>query len=434
MYSDVSERMLLGLSFNEGRNPLTGALVALLSHEDFFNPQHANTWRCVTQLHELNLPTDAAAVLDRARQLNLFLGGVEYITGIIEDPTVVAGISDEAAISAANRVKSFATRRRLREALLRNLELCNTSDLPVEDIMTSVEDDVSDLRKRTESGNTGPVHVAEVLDTVLQRIDLQMAGEVPPPCPTGYEDVDAIIHGLEDEQLIILAGRPSMGKTALMLNYARNNAEQGRTVLVFSLEMAKTQLAVRLLGLESRVDGDSLRRATVSNDLHKLQAMPFYIDDTPGLTLHDIRARARAFVERLGKCVIYVDYLQYIASPPKTFGSGEKDSKDPTGAISRGLKMLARELKCPVVALAQLSRALEQRANKRPMMSDLRESGQIEQDADVIMFIYRDEYYNPDTKEPGVTEVIVGKQRDGAVGTAKLGFENRIGKFQNMTF
>jgi replicative DNA helicase len=256
--------------------------------------------------------------------------------------------------------------------------------------------------------------------------------------PTGFFDLDRMTSGMQAGDLIVLAARPSMGKTALAINIAENVAlKEGLPVAVFSMEMGASQLAIRIVGSIGRIDQGRLRTGKLQDEewprlaeaVERLRTVSLSIDETPGLTPSELRASARRLARNCGKLgLVVVDYLQLMSG---SSGSDGDNRATELGEISRGLKMLAKELQCPVIALSQLNRGVEQRTDKRPMMSDLRESGAIEQDADVIMFIYRDDYYNKDSKEPGVAEIIIGKQRNGPTGTVKLTFLKPITKFES---
>jgi replicative DNA helicase len=257
---------------------------------------------------------------------------------------------------------------------------------------------------------------------------------------TGFYDLDHMLSGFQPSDLLILAARPAMGKTALALNLCRNVAvETRKPVLMFSLEMSKEQLVQRLLCAEAGIDSHRLKTgylaesdwAKLSNAIGVLSEAPIYIDDAASLTVSEMRSKARRIIadhQELG--LIMIDYLQLMSSPSS---KGDDNRAAAMGAISRGMKQLARELRVPVIALSQLSRAVESRPNKRPMLSDLRESGSIEQDADIVMFIYRDEYYNPDTEKKATAEVIIAKHRSGPVGTVELYFEKSLTKFQSIS-
>jgi replicative DNA helicase len=257
--------------------------------------------------------------------------------------------------------------------------------------------------------------------------------------PTGFYDLDRMTSGLQPGDLVVLAARPSMGKTAFAVNIAEHVAlNEGLPVAVFSMEMGASQLAVRIVGSIGRVDQGHLRTGKLTDDewprlteaIERLRTVSLHIDETPGLTPSELRANSRRLARQCGKLgLIVVDYLQLMSG---SSGSDGDNRATELGEISRGLKMLAKELQCPVIALSQLNRGVEQRTDKRPMMSDLRESGAIEQDADIIMFIYRDDYYNKDSKDPGVAEIIIGKQRNGPTGTVRLAFLKPLTRFESL--
>jgi replicative DNA helicase len=258
--------------------------------------------------------------------------------------------------------------------------------------------------------------------------------------PTGFYDLDRMTAGLQAGDLIVLAARPSMGKTALAINIAEHVAlNEQLPVAVFSMEMGASQLAVRVVGSIGRIDQGHLRTGKLTDEewprlteaIEKLRNISLHIDETPGLTVSELRANARRLARTVGGKLglIVVDYIQLMSV---SSSMSEENRATAVGEISRGLKMLAKELQCPVIALSQLSRGVESRTDKRPMMSDVRESGAIEQDADVIMFIYRDDYYNKDSKEPGVAEVILSKQRNGPTGTVKLTFLKNLTRFESL--
>jgi replicative DNA helicase len=258
---------------------------------------------------------------------------------------------------------------------------------------------------------------------------------------SGFYDLDNYLSGFQKNDLLILAARPSMGKTALVLNLVTHVAMKEKApVLFFSLEMSKEQLVQRMLCAEAEIDAQRIRTGDISEtDFSKLASAmgrlgdsPIFIDDTPSMTVMDMRAKARKLmIERQNEPIgmIVIDYLQLMQG--RAGSTGLENRQNEIAAISRGLKGLARELRCPVIALSQLSRAVESRDDKRPMLSDLRESGSIEQDADVVMFIYRDEYYNKETDKPGIAEIIIAKQRNGPTGTVSLIFRNNITRFMN---
>jgi replicative DNA helicase len=435
MFSEGSERLLLSIGLTETRKPLLNELLGLVSHDDFHIEHHGALWNIIRNLNDGQASHDAMAILDYTRSRNIFVGGVEYLAHLHDDP-LAANASDDAVLAAAKRVKEYCTRRRL-SALSIQAKALSESGQPVDQVISLIEDDLLNLRKLSESSRSGPQHIRVALGRVLEDMQNQMDGTLPIATSTGYDELDKLIYGLADEDFIILAARPSMGKTAAMMNLSRNVATGPARlpVLIYSTEMKDVALGRRALSRESHVNLESIRRADlnemdfgrITEGLAKLEESEIWLDDTPGLSLHEIRSRSRSFVAKHGKCLIFVDYLQNIAPGP-----GQHETKEHVSAVSKGLKLLARELKVPVVALSQLSRTLEARANKRPIMSDLRESGQIEQDADVIIFLYRDSVYNPDTKEPGICEWIVSKQRDGAIGTVRLAFDGPTNHFYSV--
>ena len=257
--------------------------------------------------------------------------------------------------------------------------------------------------------------------------------------PTGFYDLDRMTSGFQAGDMVVLAARPSMGKTALAVNIAEHVAlNEGLPVAIFSMEMGASQLAIRVVGSIGRIDQQRLRTGKLKDDewprlaeaVEKLRTVSLHIDESPGLMPSVLRANARRLARQCGKLgLIVVDYLQLMSGSK---GGSDENRATELGEISRGLKMLAKELQCPVIALSQLNRSVETRTDKRPMMSDLRESGAIEQDADVIMFIYRDDYYNKESKEPGVAEIIIAKQRNGPTGTVKLTFLKNLTRFESM--
>lgn len=435
-FSQESERLLLGAALDPARKLLIASLIPRHPPEDFWLDQHGNIWRALQALSDMGMEHDATAVIDHLRRHNLFGGGVEYVMDLADDP-IIQAMGDDSIRQASQRVQSLGNLRRLDKILGEGLRLCRLAGQDAGQILAQVEDDLLNLRRVTESGRAGPIHIQEGVGMVLERLQRQMDGEtIGTGVTTGSEALDKLTGGLVDEDLIVIGARPSMGKTAKLLNLARDGARAGKPALVFSLEMKQVALTQRLLAREARINGMDLRTgmlrdedwARLSDGAHTLSSLDIWIDDTPGLTLNDIRSRARTFVAAKGKCTIYVDYLQKVAPQ-----EGD-DDRTHASKVSGGLKGLARELKVPVVALSQLNRSLESRTNKRPIMSDLRESGAIEQDADVIMFLYRDEVYNPESKEPGICEIIVAKQRDGAIGTVKRTFHAATGTYDDIGF
>lgn len=429
LISQISERYVLCSVMQDGREALSGQIAGLLNAQDFGEEIHVNLFRLWQQLGQSGQPRDLAALVDASRTHNVFTGGEDYLINLATNPTYLTA-STEAIQAAATRVKELSVTRTVLASAKLVVEKAALGQTSVEALTTMLEDAAGNARTSANSSRSGPVHVAGFISVLLDEIEQRLDGhEIESAVTTSFPRVDDLLGGgLVDEDLIVLAARPSMGKTAMEVNFAVGAADAGRAVLLFSMEMRGTSMVKRMISKVGRVPGATFASAellpdrleTIYEAAHKIGNQPIFIDESSGLSLAEIRTRSRLFAaEHAGKkIVIGVDYLQLIsagaASKPGT------DARVVVGDASKGLKQLARELKCPVIALAQLSRTVEQRANKRPMMSDLKESGQIEQDADVIMFLYRDEYYNPETPEPGITELIVAKQREGATGTVKL--------------
>jgi replicative DNA helicase len=315
----------------------------------------------------------------------------------------------------------------------------NTNGRPVTNILDEAEQKIFSIGEEGSRMRQGFQSMDKLVVQLLDRVEemSQNPNDIT-GVPTGFFDLDRMTSGMQAGDLIVLAARPSMGKTALAINIAEHVAlQEDLPVAVFSMEMGASQLAIRIVGSIGRIDQGRLRTGKLIDDewprlsdaIERLKTVSLSIDETPGLTTSELRASARRLARSCGKLgLVVVDYLQLMS------GSGGGDGENRAtelGEISRGLKMLAKELQCPVIALSQLNRGVEQRTDKRPMMSDLRESGAIEQDADVIMFIYRDDYYNKDSKEPGVAEIIIAKQRNGPTGTVKLTFLKPITKFES---
>jgi len=317
----------------------------------------------------------------------------------------------------------------------------NTQGRAVSQILDEAEGRIFKIGEEGSRNRQGFQGIDKLVTALIDRVNelAENGAEDVTGVRTGFYDMDRMTAGLQKGDLIVLAARPSMGKTAFALNIAENVAvNEGLPVLVFSMEMGAAQLALRMVGSLGRIDQSGLRTGRLKNEewerlaeaVDRLGRVQMFIDETPALNSAELRARARRMARQFGGTLglIVIDYLQLMSGN----SSSEENRATEIGEISRGLKALAKELQCPVIALSQLNRSVESRTDKRPMMSDLRESGAIEQDADVIMFIYRDEYYNKDSKEPGVAEIIIGKQRNGPVGTMKLTFLKPLTRFDNL--
>ena len=425
-----SEQALLGGLI---RDPNQLELIAGdLSVADFHRPDHARLYELLLEMMRGGEAIDETTLTERMRRGEgpEMYGGLMYVLQLGDNTPSTANLQTYAAI-----VRDKAVLRKIIETCQ---DLSNRAHTHVDapsDILGSAARAFSDLGR--EDANRTWSQVSEVIDDEIARMEqLQDAEDGVVGTTTGLTDLDGKLAGFNATDLIILAARPAMGKTALALNFVQNAAILGqKAVGVFSLEMSRGQLVTRMLTCMAEVEAGKVRTGNLSSDdwdslldcSEQMRKLPIFIEDTPNLTIHDIRARARRLAaahDNLG--LIVIDYLQLMqGEDPRA--SRQQQISD----ISRGLKILAKELEVPVVALSQLNRGVEQRAEKRPMVSDLRESGAIEQDADVIMFIYRDEYYNPETAEPGVAEVIIAKQRNGPTGTVKLVFRGQYSRFDN---
>nr|WP_315239574.1 replicative DNA helicase [uncultured Albidiferax sp.] len=412
----------------------------LLKDDDFYRYEHRLIFAAVRELVNASKPADVITVFERLQSIGKSeeVGGLAYLNSLAQ------------YVPSASNIRRYAeiVRERgiLRKLVTASDEIAtnafNTQGRPVDKILDEAEQKIFNIGEEGARNKQGfqamETLVVDLLDRVQEMADNQndVTG-----VPTGFYDLDRMTSGLQPGDMIVLAARPSMGKTAFAINIAEHVAlKEGLPVAVFSMEMGASQLAIRIVGSIGRIDQGHLRTGNLTDDewprlaeaVEKLRTVSLHIDESPGLTPSELRANARRLARQCGKLgLIVVDYLQ-LMSGSGSGGSGDNRATE-LGEISRGLKMLARELQCPVIALSQLNRSVEQRPDKRPMMSDLRESGAIEQDADIIMFIYRDEYYTKDAcKEPGVAEIIIAKQRNGPTGTVKLAFLRNITKFESL--
>ncbi len=441
LISTISERTVLCSILQDGREVLSNQIAGILRAEDFGEEVHASLFRLWRNLSEAGAACDLAALIDASRTHNVFTGGEDYLVNLGTNASLLTA-STEAIEAAVTRIKELSVIRTLVQASRLITDRATSGRVNVESLTMMLEDAAANARSSTTTSRAGPEHVSSFLSVLLEQIGARLDGkEVEVAVSTGFPHLDNLLEGgFTDEDLIVLAARPSMGKTALMLNLLLHAVSLGRAALLFSMEMRGVAMAKRAVSRTARVPGsvfNSMDQLTNRFDdifeaAQSLGNKQLFIDETPGLSLAEIRTRARLMAAQHPKMLIAVDYLQLIAASAAAKPGIE--SRVVVGEASRGLKQLARELKCPVIALSQLSRGVEARANKRPMMSDLRESGQIEQDADVIMFMYRDEVYNPETTDAGVTELIVAKQREGATGTVKLMHQLSSSLYEDHTF
>ena len=409
----------------------------LLNDGDFYRYEHRMIYGAISALVNATKPADVITVFEHLQSLGKAeeIGGLSYLNSLAQ------------YVPSAGNIRRYAEivreRSILRKLVSASDEIAtnafNPKGRPVAQIVDEAEQKIFNIGEegsRMKQGFQGMDSlVVALLDRVTEMADNpnDITG-----VPTGFYDLDRETAGFQAGDLIVLAARPSMGKTALAINIAEHVAlNEGLPVAVFSMEMGAAQLAVRIVGSIGRIDQGHLRTGKLTDEewprlteaIEKLRNISLHIDESAGLTSSELRANARRLARKCGKLgLIVVDYLQLMSGS----SSGDENRATELGEISRGLKMLAKELQCPVLALSQLNRSVETRTDKRPMMSDLRESGAIEQDADIIMFIYRDDYYNKDSKEPGVAEIIIAKQRNGPTGTTKLTFLRNITKFESL--
>jgi replicative DNA helicase len=410
----------------------------LVKDGDFYRHEHQLVFAAIAQLVNASKPADVITVFEQLQNLGKAedVGGLLYLNSLAQYVPSAANIRRYAEIVRERAI--------LRKLLTASDEIATNAFNPqgktVAKILDEAEQKIFNIGEEGSRMKQGFQGMDTLVVDLLDRV--QEMSENPNDItgvPTGFYDLDRMTAGFQAGDMIVLAARPSMGKTALAINIAEHVAlNEGLPVAVFSMEMGAAQLAVRIVGSIGRINQGHLRTGKLTDDewprlieaIEKLRNISLHIDETPGLTPSELRANARRLARQCGKLgLIVVDYLQLMSGSSSS--SGENRATE-LGEISRGLKMLAKELQCPVIALSQLNRSVEQRTDKRPMMSDLRESGAIEQDADIIMFIYRDEYYNKDSKEPGVAEVIIGKQRNGPTGTVKLAFMNQLTRFESL--
>lgn len=404
----------------------------IIDSEDFYQHQYGVLFEAMLELYNEGKPADLITLQDRLREKDVppEISSLEFARDLLDTVPTSANVRYYAQIV---QEKSM-----LRKMIKVTEEIANTCYLAkerVDDIMEDTEKKVFTLLQKRTSGDFVPIK--DVVLNALDKIELasKNKGSVT-GIPTGFVDLDYKTSGMQPSDLVLIAARPSMGKTAFVLNIAQHMAfKNDVTVAIFSLEMSKEQLVNRLFSLESKVDSQSIRTGNLSDeDWAKLiegagiiGKSNLIIDDTPGISVAELRSKCRKYKLEHNLGIIIIDYLQLMTGSKKT-DSRQQEISD----ISRSLKEVARELNVPVIALSQLSRAVEQRPDHRPMLSDLRESGAIEQDADVVMFIYRDDYYNKDSEKKNIAEIIIAKQRNGPIGTVELVWLPNYTKFANM--
>ena len=429
-HSDEAERAVVGSMLMDQDAIVTAS--EIVSGDDFYQRQYGILFDVMTELYREDKPVDLVTLQERMKSKDVppELTSVEFISGIVNDVPTSANVKHYA--------ETVAEKALLRRMIKTNEEIANTCYLgkePVDQILETTEKKIFDLLQKKGADDYVPIQ--DVVLSVIDKIEAaaKHKGTVT-GLSTGFYDLDYKTSGFQPSDLILIAARPSMGKTAFVLNLAQHIAVKNHiTTAIFSLEMSKDQLVNRVLSMESKVDSQLIRTGNLSgNDWEKLiesageiSKAPLIIDDTPGISISELRSKCRKYKLENDLGLVIIDYLQLMSGGTKRSESRQQEISD----ISRSLKALAREINAPVIALSQLSRACETRPDHRPILSDLRESGAIEQDADVVMFIYRDDYYNKDTDKKNISEIIIATQRNGPIGTVELVWLPNYTKFAN---
>jgi replicative DNA helicase len=415
-------------------NETYAALEGSLRPEQFYKEGHRKIYRAIERLFRRGEPMDLVTLTEELRQSGELeaVGSVPYLIGLADSVPTAAY-----AESYARIVVEKATLRDLIGASGQIMQTAYDGALPLEQVLDKAETAIFELTTSKRSSNfqgMGPL----VTDTFAHINELFVNPDPVTGLRTGFKELDTLTAGLQPSSLNVLAARPAMGKTAFALTIGQNVAlRENKTVGIFNLEMSAVQLVTRMLCSEARVDMSRVRNGQLSDrdfqrladTAGKMSEARIFIDDTADMTVMELRARARRLMAEHDLGLIIIDYLQLMSGSGR---SGGENRQQEISQISRGLKLLARELDIPVLVLSQLSRAVESRPNKRPMLSDLRESGAIEQDADLVTFIYRDEYYDSQSEKQGIAEIIIGKQRNGPVGTVELQFHNAHVRFNDL--
>ena len=430
-HDDAAELAVLGAMFLD-REAASLAL-EMLTGEDFYRPDHRQVFEAAEELYHSGVPIDMITVKNKLEEKQVFeqIGGLPFLANISTSVGSSANMRHYAAI-----VEEKSVLRRLIRTANNISQMSYEGKTDVNAIMDTAEKGIFDIMQNRHSDQFH--HIRDIAVDSIEKIeDIYRSKGKLTGVPTGFVDFDQKTAGLQKSDLILLAARPSMGKTAFALNIIQNAAIRSNVpTAVFSLEMSREQLVNRMLSMESNVDSQKLRTGTLTDSdwdavvegIGIIGNSKLIIDDTPGISIAEMRSKCRKYKLEHDLKLIIIDYLQLMSGSGKGSDSRQQEISD----ISRSLKALARELSVPVIALSQLSRAVEQRPDHRPMLSDLRESGAIEQDADVVMFIYRDDYYNHDSEMKGISEIIIAKQRNGPIGTVNLVWLPQYTKFANM--
>lgn len=415
-------------------NSSLDAVIEIITPEDFYSERNRVIYNEMLSLRDKGLPIDHVSLIEAigVREKLDVIGGASYIAGLADRIPTTANIEYYAKLLKDKAI--------LRSLIVGANSIVKIARDPVEDVseaLQAAEQIIFNINKGLDNRRGGLVKVRDLVTEVYHTLTRIASGEIAGSgVPTGFIDLDSILMGLHPSDLIIIAGRPSMGKTSLAMNIARHVVCVEKVpVAIFSLEMGKEQLALRLLASEAMINQSKVRSAHLSREgwnklieaSSVLAEAPLYIDDTPGISAGEIRAKLRRLASSEGLSLVIVDYLQLMTSRSRVDFREQEISE-----ISRSLKAIAKEFNVPVIALSQLNRRVEERENKRPQMADLRESGAIEQDSDIICFIYRDEVYNPSSEDQGIAEIIISKHRNGPTGTIKLRWFSEYTRFENL--
>lgn len=427
-----AERAVIGSMLMDTDAVLTAS--ELLTADDFYQGQYGIIFDALVEMYKAGVGADPVTLQEKLREKEVppELSSVEFIGGLLGSVPTSANIKHYAGI-----VHDKAMLRKLIQVTERVSNTCYMDRQPLGEILDETEKNIFDVLQKRGSNTFEPIR-----DVVLKALDsiekaAKQKGHIT-GLETGFRDLDYKTAGLQKSDLILIAARPAMGKTSFVLNIVEYMAlHSDSTIAMFSLEMSKEQLVKRMLSMNSHVDFQKIRTGNLEDEdwdrlvvsVRKIGNSNFVIDDTSGITVQELRSKCRRLKIEKGLDLVIIDYLQLMSGSGKRRGDNRQQE---ISDISRSLKVMARELDVPVIALSQLSRAVEQRPDKRPLLSDLRESGAIEQDADMVMFLYRDEYYNPDTEEKGIAEIIIAKQRSGPTGSVKLAWLSQFTKFGNL--
>ena len=430
-HSQEAEQSVIGSMLRD--KEAVAAATELLSEEDFYQRQYAILFRVMRELYNEAKPVDLVTVQEKLRGKDIppELSEITFLKEVMQSVATSVNVRSYCSI-----VKEKSVLRALIRANEEIAELCYSGGEELEEVLSIAEKKIFDLLQKRSAREFTPIE--DVAMTVLHNIEKASRQKDPiTGVPTGFLDLDYRTAGLQPSDLILVAARPSMGKTAFVLNILDYvGVRKNMPAMVFSLEMSKEQLVNRMLSLETLIDADKLRKGTLTDEdwatliegIDRVVASNIIIDDTPGISVSELRSKCRKAKLERGLSLIMIDYLQLMTG---SAGKRAENRQQEITEISRSLKALAREMNCPVIALSQLSRACEQRPDHRPMLSDLRDSGAIEQDADIVMFLYRDDYYNKDTEHPNEAEIIIAKQRNGPIGTVTLLWQPEYTRFVN---